>query len=279
MSRYVLHNGHLHYDDTAVITASSRGFRYGEGCFETMRLVNGIIPLWDYHYDRLLSSLHKLKFEVGKLLGKEILESKILELAQKNGNDKHAKIRLDVYRGPENDDNEPGSNYVLETFDADCLELPKDGITIGLFEDAKKHYSEFSMLKTHSRLEYTIASQRAKALSCDDMLILNGHNRVAEACVSNIFIYKSNTLVTPPLTEACIDGVMRRYLLRELKEAGFKVVEEPVTVLDVMNSKEVFLSNAFRGIRPVKCFGSIQYKQEVSTHIFNSIIKPLMSVA
>src|SRR3954451_1914695 len=93
------YNGKLYPSDKLLISANNRSFRYGDGFFETMKMLNGKIILRDYHFERLFSSLELLQFHNPDYFTSQYLEEEITTLATKNKHSKLARIRLMIFRG------------------------------------------------------------------------------------------------------------------------------------------------------------------------------------
>ncbi|HMF70840.1 MAG TPA: aminotransferase class IV, partial [Flavitalea sp.] len=77
---------------------------------------------------------------------------------------------------------------------------------------------------------------------------------------------------TPPLSEGCVAGIMRRFLLRELPQYGFDIEEKPLTISDIENADECFLTNAISGIRWVREFRKTTFTNSITAEIFQQFI-------
>ncbi|MFX5233290.1 aminotransferase class IV, partial [Acinetobacter baumannii] len=91
--------GRIFKANEKVIDINDRSFRYGDGCFETMKLINGKIVLQDYHIERLTKSLQKLQFIKTDFFSSQKFIDSILHVAEKNYHSKLARIRVTVTRG------------------------------------------------------------------------------------------------------------------------------------------------------------------------------------
>jgi branched-chain amino acid aminotransferase len=92
-------NGKIMAADEPALMASNRGYRYGDGLFETMKVVNGAILLLPLHFERFFNGLSLLKFEIPPLFTAEKLQQQILQLCKKNDCEKLGRVRLSVFRG------------------------------------------------------------------------------------------------------------------------------------------------------------------------------------
>jgi branched-chain amino acid aminotransferase len=275
---HICFNGKIVADQTPVLLASNRGYRYGEGLFETMKVVQGKIILADFHFERLISSLQILKIPIPQLITADRLEREIIELCEKNHCIARARVRLSVSGGNgslyESDNN---FSYLIECWpldDAACI-LNENGLIIDLFPDARKSIDKFSNIKSSSYLLYVMAAKWVKENKLNDALILNANETICDATIANVFWIKDGVVFTPPLSEGCVNGVMRRYLLQELKAGQYKVYEGKLNIADLEKADEIFLTNAISGIRWVKQFRNKIYDKQMIEKIYNEFIRAL----
>ena len=120
-----------------------------------------------------------------------------------------------------------------------------------------------------------MAAQYAKENKWNDCLVLNNSGGVTDSTIANLFIIKEGVLITPGLEEGCIDGVMRRHLLTQLQSAGIETTEATVTVSDIRNADEVFLTNAINGIRWVRLFRDKIYTNVRTVEIYNRFVRTI----
>jgi branched-chain amino acid aminotransferase len=109
----------------------------------------------------------------------------------------------------------------------------------------------------------------------DDCLVLNACERVADSSIANLFYCRDGKLHTPPLTEGCVAGVMRRFLLEILPEEGFDILEVPTQPGDLISADEVFLTNAIRRIRRVGRFMDRLYGHMITDAVDNVLSRKL----
>ncbi|MFP5039544.1 aminotransferase class IV [Parasediminibacterium sp. JCM 36343] len=274
---YLIQNGKTLRESNAAISPSNRSFRYGDGCFETMKVSNGKLLLGNYHFDRLFSSLALLQFDVPAHFTPAYLQAQVLALATKNNHHPLARVRLTIYRGDGGlyDPQNHTPNYIIQTWSLNpsINNLNENGLIIGVFEDAKKVCDRFSAIKSNNFLGYAMAALWVKREQLNDAILLNPCNRVADATIANVFIVKDGIAKTPSLDEGGINGVMRRYLLENLASIGVEAAEVPLTVADLMEADELFLTNSISGIRWVKQLGSKNYQNKIAAYIHKKLIK------
>lgn len=260
--------------------ASNRSYRYGDGLFETMKVQNGKIVLADYHFERLFAGITILKFEIPKLVNREKLEQEILHLCRKNECEKLARVRLSVFRGNGGlYDEDKALQYVMECWplNESINKLNENGLVIDIYPDAEKSCDKFSNLKSASFQLYSMAALFAKENKLNDCLIVNTAGSIADSTIANIFLIKDGIIITPALDEGCINGVMRRHLLEALKKKGerWKTEERAVSVTDVKNADEIFLTNAINGIRWVRQFRTKIYMNRQTVEIYSKFIQTI----
>jgi branched-chain amino acid aminotransferase len=271
---YLCLDGKILPADQPVFMADNRGYRYGDGLFETIKVVRKKIALEEYHFQRFFAGLKLLRFDIPSFLTAQKLQERIIHLCEKNKYDGHVRVRLSGFRG--NGGLYEGNNtlhYLIECWPLDGNQWNENGLFIGIYPDARKSSDAFSNLKSANFLPYVMATRHAKENKWNDCLVLNEHGRIADATIANVFLIKNNTLVTPALTEACVDGVMRRYLLNE--NLKLNVEEKSVTIEDILNADEVFLTNAISGIRWVKQIQDKQYGHSETLKIYKQFIKTI----
>ena len=276
MHLYININGEVIPGSQLVLPASNRSYRYGEGLFETMKVADGRIILDDYHFERLETGMQLLQYKVPALFRKENIRKEIIYLCQKNNCENLARVRLSVSRGSGGLlDSDNMFQYIVECWPLDGPDSYRSGLVIDIYPDARKSCDVFSNLKSANYLPYVMAAQFSKENKLDESLILNVHERICDATIANVFWVKSEVIFTPPLSEGCIAGVMRRYLLENLQTSGFQVKEQKLETTDLGDANEIFLTNAIRGIRWVKQFRNKIFENTHSLKIFNELITTL----
>jgi branched-chain amino acid aminotransferase len=122
-----------------------------------------------------------------------------------------------------------------------------------------------------------MAARFARENKLNDALVSNQYGRIAEASIANIFWLKDEVIYTPPLSEGCVAGVMRRHLLEKLPAAGYKILEKPCSIADIENADEIFLTNAVKGIRWVRQFRDKIYSNNLSQKIYKEFIQTIFA--
>ena len=277
--KYFCYNEKYFRQGEAVISADNRSFRFGDGVFETMKMVDENIPLCNYHFERLFSSLQLLKFETPDYFTAAYLSEQIKNLALKNDHTKFSRIRLNVFRGDgglyDLENNRP--NYIIQTWELNekAAALNEEGLITGIYTKAKKTCDIFSNIKSNSYLPCLMGALWAKENKLNDAVLLNNHNRIADATIANIFLVKNGIIKTPALKEGCVSGVMRRYLLNWLQNKNISFEEKAVRIKELKEADELFLTNAVQGIRWIKQCGDNNYSCNFTEYLYTECLLPL----
>lgn len=281
MMLYTIYNGKMVGADELLIHPSNRSFRYGEGLFETIRLQNRQMPLWERHWKRLHESLPLLYFSLPAHFSADRLHDEVLQLAQKNKCADAARIRMTIFKGEGGLWEIPTASfhYIIQCWPLEKKEfvMNENGLDIGVFDAGRKAIDSFSYLKSNNYQLYALAAQYAKLQKWNECLVLNQHGKVCDATIANIFFIANDVVHTPQLSEGCVNGVMRNYLLEQFIATGVKVVEGSFTAADLKEADEVFFTNAMYGIRWAKRFGDKMYGCSKSSLFFKELIGPLFN--
>jgi len=265
---YINFNGSILPADQLIFKANNRGFRYGDGLFESMRYMKGKLKFPEMHIDRIQKGMKLLRFDNCSLIDAWFLREKVEELVRRNRTGADARIRLTVFRDSEGLYS-PVSNkfgYVLEIqkLDESQYVLNKKGLIIDVYDEIPKPVNALSNLKTCNAMIYVLAGIYKNQNALDEVLILNHNGFLCESMSSNVFVVYDRKLYTPALNEGCIAGVMRQIVMRLAKENDIELVEAQINP-DILNeADEVFLTNAGKGIQWVMGYNNKRYFNEVS---------------
>ncbi len=243
-----------------------------------MKLVKGKLILQDYHFERLFNGMELLQFKRPVHFTKSFLVDKINMLSKKNAHSNIIRVRLNVFRsnGGLYDPKDHLPNYTIETWQlADEQKLNSNGLVTGVFKDIKKSCDVFSNIKSNNFLPYTMAALYAKKNKLNDAFLFNTNNRICDSTLANIFIIKDEIIYTPPLTEGCIAGVVRRWLLENLPPSEFIIKEKTLSTEELLNADEIFITNSIRDINWVKQFHTKQFNNSAVKKIYSFLIKSM----
>lgn len=262
---HCIYNGHLISLYEPAVSFSNRAFRYGDSIFETIRVANGKIMFLKDHITRLKLGMTVLRMNLPAEFNTENIEALVKVLLVKNHLGRDARVRLTVFRNeggfytPETND----ISFLIEAeaMDSEGYVLNHKGLWVDIYTDIKKQVNKLSNLKTGNALFYVMAGLAKTSMKLDDCLLINEAGTICEAISSNIFIVKNGALYTSPLTDGCVDGIMRKQIQKLATANKILTFETPITVNSLMNGDEVFLTNAIHGLQWVG-----QYKNKFYTN-------------
>lgn len=266
--QYLLYNDVFHLSNAPILTADNRAFRFGDGLFESMRMINGKLQFADLHADRLAAGMKALKIEGYSLMDDYFLRQKTADLAKKNKWNGNARFRLSVFRTgaglytPEQNKN----GYILQgnMVDSSIYELNKKGLIVDLFTDLAKPINKFSPLKTANSLIYVMAGLYKSQNKLDEAILLNDKGFLCESISANLFVVYDKKIYTPALTEGCIAGVMRNTILHLAKLNKIEIIEAEINPKVLEEADEVFITNATKGVQWIMGYGRKRYFDKVS---------------
>ncbi|MEO5642989.1 MAG: aminotransferase class IV [Bacteroidia bacterium] len=256
-------NGEEKNSGEPLFTSHNRSFRYGDGLFESMRMVNGTLSFSQRHISRLMAGVTLLQLRLPDNFVTISLEEWCRRLAVRNNITNGARVRLTVFRNdggyyhPITND----ASWLLEMWEFDHNEynLNDKGLTVELYQDIRKPINKLSSLKTANAELYVLAALYAKKMNVDDSILINHNGNVIEATGSSLFAVKNGVLYTSPISEGCVAGVMRAVIMEIAKENRIAVYEVPLPLSIMLNSDEIFFTNAVRGIQWVSSYKSKRY--------------------
>ncbi len=245
-------NGELLFKENVKLTTNNRGFKYGDGIFETIKVVNNKIIFWEDHYFRLMASMRMLRMKIPMKFTLEFLEKEILKTTAVLENVTTNRVRLNVFR-------KDGGLYTPETNQIDYLieasaanYKVKENYHVDVFKDFYNYSGLLSTIKTNNRMLNTLASIFADENDLDNCILLNERKGVVEVTNGNIFVMKDSVIKTPALTEGCIKGIVRKKVIDIItKHKDFTLEETAISPFEIQKADEVFITNAIIGIQPV----------------------------
>ncbi|MDP9079063.1 MAG: aminotransferase class IV [Bacteroidota bacterium] len=273
---FINFNGEILPADTKLLGIGNRAFKYGDGLFESMRLMKGQLKFPELHADRLQRGMKLLKIDGYSQMDIWFLKEKTADLARRN-KIKHGRLRLTVYRDADGlytpSHNKMGYCLEIVPMDEPRYFLNDKGLIMDLFTELPKPTNYLSNIKTCNSLIYVMAGIYKNQNKLDDVFLLNQAGNLCEASSSNIFIWYQKHLYTPALSEGCVEGVMRQVVIDIAKNNNIPVTEAQISPDILYAADEVFLTNAGRGIQSVIGFGVRRYFNELSKVLVDELNK------
>jgi branched-subunit amino acid aminotransferase/4-amino-4-deoxychorismate lyase len=256
-------NGEIVSNDGATIVARNRSYLYGDGLFESIRIMYGKPINVENHFKRLQEGAKALKMRFPSFFSVDFFEEKINELIIKSeiSNGGKCRISLDRFIGgtyfPETNE----VSYFIEVYpyDSNLFELNSKGIEVDIYMDLKKQKNFLSNFKTKNGLIYIMTAISALEKNLDDLFLSNEKGSILETSNSNIFVVSNGVLYTPALDEGCIAGTMRMQVINLALQNGIKVYECSILPQNLLAADEIFLTNAIRGISWVGGYRTKRY--------------------
>jgi branched-chain amino acid aminotransferase len=258
------------------LLTQNRAFLYGDAVFETVKIVKGKILFLEDHYFRLMASMRILRMEIPMNFTMEYFEEQLLSVVENNGYSSSARARITVYR---NDGGYylPTTNEISFLIHASPLEnqffvLEDKECEVDLYKDFYISKQLISSLKTTNKVIHVTASIYADENGFDNCILLNDSKNVVEVLQGNLFMLQGNKLITPPVAEGCINGIMRKQVLALAKKVeGLEVVEEVISPFDLQKADELFFTNVIKGIQSITKYR----KKEFATTMANLLLQKL----
>lgn len=266
------HNGKLIPEPELLLSKENRGFYYGDGFFETIRLIHGAPVHLADHLDRMSRSFQFLQLTPPFTPDVATLSGLILELAAANRIREGGRMRITFYRqsGGFYTPHTDHTGYLMEccAMESNLFEINRNGLHLTLYTQNLKPVQPLYALKSLNSLIYVLSGIYARNHQCDEALIMNDYENIIETTHSNLFIVRNGTILTPGLDEGCIPGIMRRNVLKIIEnKSSYNLERGIIRQKDIMEADEIFLTNAVRGIQWVVGFKGKRYYHTVSANL------------
>jgi 4-amino-4-deoxychorismate lyase len=255
----IVFNSTLLKGDQLSLPLNDRAFCYGDGLFETLLCFKGQILHWSDHFKRLQEGMEALSMAFPEEFTEQRLGNQITELFSANQLDGWGRIRIQVWR-------QAGGFYTPAVSEANYLITVQATTppTVSVkskalfYEDTRLFFSPVSRFKTCNALPYVLAGIARQKAAADEMILLDVFGHLSECIASNLFWVRENTVYTPSLRSGCIEGVMRKELIRQLRKAGFTLVEGLYPKKTLLDADCAFCCNV----------AGIQWLEQVEGHRF-----------
>ena len=273
------YNGNIQNNSNLAIE-NNRGFLFGDAIFETIKVNGTKILFLEEHYLRLMASMRICRMEIPMQFTMEFMEVEILKLIELQANKISNRIRFSVFRDADGL-YAPTSKDVQ--FICTCSELSFDNYKyadaayeVELFKDFYVSKHLLTTLKTNNKMINVVASIFAKENGFQNCLLINEDKNVVEAANGNIFMKIGGQLITPPISDGCLNGIMRKQILGIAnKMENIEMIEKSISPFDLQKADELFITNVITGIQPVTKYRKKEYSSEFAkeiTDLLNALI-------
>ncbi|PHQ29228.1 aminotransferase class IV [Leeuwenhoekiella nanhaiensis] len=256
---------------------NNRGIFYGDAVFETLRYTGDKIAFWEDHYFRLMASMRILRMQIPMEFTPEYFQDELLKLVEAcDLTGKPARIRLTVIR------NEGGTYlptdkgvfyYAMASkLDQAFYTLSDGPYEVELYKDHYLNADLLSTLKTANKLINVTGSIYAEENGFQNCLLLNTNKSVAEALNGNLFLVKGNSIKTPPLTDGCLRGIVRKQLMEIIgKLENYTLEESSISPFELQKADELFITNTITGIQPITQYRKKSYDNTVAKDLLGKL--------
>ncbi|MFN0032473.1 MAG: aminotransferase class IV [Flavobacteriales bacterium] len=268
---YVFHRGEYVNENQATITPENRAFRFGDGFFETIRVMNGKAVFLENHFARIMDTCKAIKIQPAENFSIDLLSTQIQGLLSRNGINAGGRLRITFFR--------KSTGFYLPKFDdlgyymqADAIvdneyKLNVTGRTVDIYTEFKKDINKLSIYKTLNAQLYIMSALNSREKNLDESLIQNNKFSIIEATSSNVFIVSNGVLYTPTLEDGCVAGTMRMNIINLALDNKIKVYECTLNPQNLLSADEMFLTNAARGVEWVVAYRTKRYYNDMSKRI------------
>jgi len=271
-------NGTIAFEDSSL--NQNRAFLYGDGVFETVKILHSKILFLEDHYFRLMSSMRVVRMEIPMNFTLEYFEEQILTLAKANNKLSSSRARITVFRNnggyylPQT--NSVSFLVTVENLDNRTYIINQNPYRVDLFTDFYVTKHLLSSIKTTNKMINVTASIFASENGFDNCLLVNENKNVVEALQGNLFMLIGNKLITPPISEGCLNGVMRKQILSlASKLEKIEVSEEVISPFDLQKADELFITNVIKGIQPITQYRKKAYRNDLAVKLVQKLNESL----
>jgi len=237
--------------DKACISATDSGFLYGAGLFETMRSYNGVVFSLTDHLDRLFFSAAALR--INHTYDRKYITDAVYKVLRANKL-ADARLRLTLTSGPMSQSNEQHKGTILITakeLQPYPPEYYEKGVQVILCPFKQNPSEPIYGHKTTSYFSRMLGLNLAHQKRAAEALWFTVDNRLAEGCISNVFLVKDSALYTPPIRTPVLAGVSRKTVCQIAFKDSIKFIEKDLYINDLLRADEIFLTNVIMQIMPV----------------------------
>ncbi len=251
---------------------NNRSFLYGDGIFDTLKIINHKVLFLEDHYFRLMASMRIVRMEIPMNFTMEYFEAEVIKTAQSNHCANAARVRITFYRDSQGyyTPNQSCVQYVIQAqpLNEKFYKCAEEAYEIELYKDFYLAKNLLSTIKTTGKMIHVTAGIFARENGYQNCLLMNDDKNIVEAINGNLFIVRGHKLSTPPISEGCLNGIMRKNVLQlASKIDGIQVSEEIISPFDLQNADELFITNVIHGIQPVSQYRKKKFTANLSVQL------------
>lgn len=263
-------NGTIQQEATFSV-ATNRGFLFGDSVFETIRTLNNKVLFLEDHYFRLMASMRICRMEIPMDFTMEFFETQVVNLIQ-HSNAAANRVRFSVFRIGDGfylpTTNEVAFLATFQPLEKELYVFNETDYEVELFKDSYVIKQLLATLKTNNKMVQITGSIFAHENGYQNCLLLNDEKNIVEALQSNLFMKTGNQLLTPPIADGCLNGIMRKQVLSlAQKITGLEVIEKSISPFDLQKADELFLTNVISGIQSITKYRKKTYENTLAKEL------------
>lgn len=256
------------------IATTDRGLLYGDGLFETLAVVDGVLCHWHRHLSRLQAGCQRLGIQAVDAV---ILEQECLMIA---GGIDRAILKVIVTRGSGGRGyrvpDKPATTRIVQLHDwpAYSPACAEHGVAVRVCNTRLGHNPALAGIKHLNRLEQVLARQEWDDADIMEGLLRDSSGYLIEGSMSNLFLVREGCLLTPDLQHCGVAGIMRTLILELARQLSIDVQVSHIEMRHLMEADEVFICNSLIGIWPVVAVDSRAFTIGTITTRLQNLLDP-----
>lgn len=273
--------------NSLLLSHADRAFRFGDCIFDTILFRDNLFHFAEDHYLRLVASMRIVKINIPDFFTPDFFYEQLIKIVEENNlKDNLCRIRTTVWRENNLDDiyfpkkNEP--IFMMEISNINEVKYDK-AINIGIYRENWRATSIINTIKTNNSMINNLAGICALEQGFDNVVFLNQNRNICCATNANIFIVeKDNKVITPPIEEGCVRGVVRKNILKILKNRKVNFQEKAISPFEIIKAKEIFITNSIKNIQSVGTYKDTTFEtdftQKIKSELQDSYAKNSLSL-
>ena len=252
----------------------NRGFLFGDAVFETLKVLDNKILFLEDHYFRLMASMRVLRMEIPMNFTMEYMEEQILKtISCFDSNAISFRVRVTFFRDSEGlylplDNKSTKFLIQVSPLENAIYSNNSNEYEIEIYKDFYVTKQLLSSLKTTNKLINVTASIFAEENGYKNCLLVNNEKNIVEAINSNIFIVNGKTIKTPPISDGCVNGIIRKQIIELISKSDeFTLEEVSISPFELQKADEIFLTNIISGIQSVSKYKKKEYVSEIANQL------------
>lgn len=280
MRPWVIVDGQVMEGDRPAVRLDNRAFHYGDGVFESIRVVRGKPCFLEAHWMRCQEGSKVLRIDRPEGLDLITLAQHIELLVLRTGI-LSGRCRLTLFRkghGQYRPESNTGA-YTIELLplSQEKYTLNEHGLTVDIWPEMRKPVNVLSVHKTLNCQYYIMAGLWSQERGLDDCLLQNDRGNIIESSSGNLFIVSNGVLYTPSLSDGCLGGIMRMQIINLALANGMKVYECSLNPQNLLAADELFFTNAVRGVQWAGAYRTKRYAHRAGQQLVDLLNASVLS--